>query len=52
MRSGKKTAEAAVEVQTADEKFSSTSVKYQNGDGKYRILEIRLGGTKTKLLFN
>src|SRR6476619_6688839 len=52
MRSGQKTAEAAVEVQTADEKFSSTSVKYQNGDGKYRILEIRLGGTKTKLLFN
>ena len=52
MRNGKKTAEAAVEVQTADEKFSSTSVKYQNGDGKYRILEIRLGGAKTELLFN
>jgi len=28
------------------------SVKYQNGDGKYRVQEIRLGGTKTKLVFD
>src|SRR5262245_3476148 len=48
---GKSTAEATVTVENGDEKYASTSVKYQNGDGKYRIQEIRLGGTKTKLVF-
>jgi hypothetical protein len=52
IRSGKKSAEADVKVETGDQKYSSTSVRYQNGDGKYRIQEIRLGGTKTKLVFN
>ena len=52
IRNGKKSAEAAVKVETADEKFGSTSVRYQNGDGKYRIQEIRLGGAKTRLVFN
>ena len=49
---GKKTAEAEVKVETGDQKFSSTSVRYQNGDGNYRVQEIRLGGTKTKVVFN
>ncbi|MDX2149744.1 MAG: DUF669 domain-containing protein [Bryobacteraceae bacterium] len=49
---GKESVEANVKVETADEKFSSTSVRYQNGDGKYRIREIRIGGTTTKLVFN
>jgi hypothetical protein len=44
--------EANVKVESAESKFNSTSVRYQNGDGKYRIQEIRLGGTKTKLVFN
>jgi hypothetical protein len=52
IRSGKTSAEAQVKVETGDQKYSSTSVRYQNGDGKYRIQEIRLGGTKTKLVFN
>jgi hypothetical protein len=52
IHSGKKSAEADVKVENGDLKFSSTSVRYQNGDGKYRIQEIRLGGTKTKLVFN
>jgi hypothetical protein len=52
IRNGKKSAEAMVKVETGDQKFNSTSVRYQNGDGKYRIQEIRLGGTKTKLVFN
>jgi hypothetical protein len=47
-----KSAEAEVKVETSDQKFNSTSVRYQNGDGNYRIQEIRLGGTKTKLIFN
>ena len=52
IRSGKKSAEATVKVESADEKFGATSVRYQNGDGKYRIQEIRLGGTKTRLVLN
>jgi len=52
IRNGKKSAEATVKVEAGDQKFGSTSVKYQNGDGKYRVQEIRLGGTKTKLVFD
>ena len=44
---GKKSFEAPVEVQTSQEKFGATSVKYVNG----AIQEIRLGGTNTKLVF-
>lgn len=52
IRNAKESAEATVKVEAGDQKFSSTSVKYQNGDGKYRVQEIRLGGTKTKLVFD
>jgi len=33
-----------------DKKYATTSVRYANGDGKYQIREIRLGGTKLKLV--
>jgi hypothetical protein len=49
--SGKTSVEANVKTETADNKFSSTTVRYVNGDGKYRVQEIRLGGTNTKLVF-
>jgi hypothetical protein len=49
---GKTSVEAQVKVENVGSKFSSTSVRYNNGDGKYRIQEIRLGGTTTKLVFN
>jgi hypothetical protein len=49
--SGKTSVEATVKTETADSKFNSTTVRYQNGDGKYRLQEIRLGGTNTKLTF-
>ena len=52
LEKGKNRAEAQVAVETAESKFSSTSVRYQNGDGQYRIKEIRIGGTNTKLVFN
>jgi hypothetical protein len=51
VRGGKDVVEAAVKVETTDEKFGSTSVRYTNGDGKYHVQEIRLGGTNTKLVF-
>lgn len=45
-------AEAPVKVENTDVKFPGTSVRYNNGDGKYRITEIRIGGTTTKLVVN
>ena len=49
--SGKTSVEASIKTETADSKFSSTTVRYRNGDGKYRLQEIRLGGTTTRLVF-
>ena len=48
---GKQSVESAVRVENADSKYGATSVRYANGDGKYNLKEIRLGGTKTKLVF-
>jgi hypothetical protein len=52
IKKGAQTVEAPVKVETADSKFSNTTVRYQNGDGKYRVQEIRVGGTKMRLVFN
>lgn len=49
---GKQSVEAAVQLETSDSKFSSTSVRYTNDNGKMKVREIRLGGTNTKLIFN
>jgi hypothetical protein len=49
--SGKKTVEAAVKVESGDQKFSSTTVRYGTASGNYQLDEIRLGGTKTTLVF-
>ncbi len=52
VKSGKKTIEADVKVETANEKFGATSVRYNTADGKNQVQEIRLGGTNTKLVFS
>ena len=52
IRGGKAKVEADVKLENSDDKFTSTSVRYKNGDGKYQVQEIRLGGTKTKVVFN
>ena len=52
LKCGRKKIEADVKVETATEEFAKTTVRYDNGDGKYRVSEIRLGGTTTKLVFN
>ncbi len=49
---GKQMLEAAVKVENGTEKFSETSVRYANADGKMTVQEIRLGGTTTKLIFS
>lgn len=52
VKGGKSVVEADVKVESAGEKFSSTSVRYTNADGKYKVQEIRLGGTNSKIVFN
>ncbi len=52
IRGGGRTGEAAVKVETGAGKFPSTSVRYANADGKYKIQEICVGGTNMKLIVN
>ncbi len=49
--SGKQTVEVPVKVQNGDTKFDSTAVRYTGTGDKVSIKEIRIGGTKTTLLF-
>lgn len=49
---GKTSVETPVQVETSDEKFSATTVRYSSSEGKQSLREIRLGGTKTKLVIN
>lgn len=49
---GKEKVEATVKMETADTKFSSTSVRYSDQSGKMKVQEIRLGGTTTRVVFN
>ena len=52
IRNGKLLGECPVKVETVDRKYDTTSVRFLNGDGgKLRIQELRIGGTKTKLVF-
>jgi len=52
IRSKQQSVEAAVTVENEGNKFRGTSVRYQNGDGTYRLQEIRIGGTNTKVVLN
>ena len=53
IRQGKVQAESPVKVEEGDSKFATTVVRYgSSADGKSRIQEIRIGGTKTRLVFN
>ena len=52
LKNGKRMAQAAVQVEQNGEKYSRTTVRYQNGDGKYHVQEIRLGNTNLKIVFN
>ena len=39
-------------MENGDQKFSSTTVRYATANGTYQIDEIRVGGTKTKIVFD
>ena len=49
--SGKESVEVPVKVETADKKFDTTAVRYSGTGDKQSISEIRIGGTKTRLVF-
>lgn len=49
---GKQSVESAVKVETVERKFDSTAIRYSTDAGKQTIVEIRIGGTKTKLSLN
>jgi hypothetical protein len=51
IRNGSKQGEAPVRVETGDTKFPANSVRLSVGGGTPRVQEIRIGGTKTKLVF-
>ena len=49
--SGKESVEVPVKVETVDKKFETTAVRYSGTGDKQSISEIRIGGTKTRLVF-
>jgi len=51
IRGNKVETECPVKVETADNKYAATAVRYDTSDGKTRIQEIHVGGTRTKLVF-
>ena len=51
IRNGKIESEAPVKVESGEQRYSATTVRFDNGDGKMHIQEIHIGGTKTKLVF-
>jgi len=52
IKHGHQTAEAAVKVESGDAKYSSTTVRYANADGKNKVQEIRVGGTNMKIVLD
>lgn len=48
---GKVSIEVPVKVETSESKFDTTAIRYTDQDGKSVISEIRVGGTKTKVVF-
>jgi hypothetical protein len=52
IRNGKVHGESTVKVEDGADKFDRTTVRFDNAGGKTKIQEIRLGGTKTRLVFS
>jgi hypothetical protein len=49
---GKTSVETKVKTEAADKKYDSTTVRYTVDGDKYKIQEIGIGGTKTRLVIN
>jgi hypothetical protein len=50
IRSGKVVAECPVKEETGETRYLTTTVRFDNSEGKMRIQEVHLGGTATKLV--
>ena len=51
MVNGKLSVEVPVKIENVPQKYDANAVRYSDEGGKVTISEIRLGGTKTKLIF-
>ncbi|HEY7337022.1 MAG TPA: hypothetical protein VH639_19165 [Bryobacteraceae bacterium] len=51
IKGGGQSVETDVRVEDGNAKFSRTSVRYNTADGKYRVEQIQIGGTKTTIVF-
>ena len=49
---GKQSVEAPVKTESADRKYDVNTVKYVKDGEKYKLLEIGIGGSKTKLVLH
>ncbi len=49
---GKQSVETKVKTETADKKYGSTTVRYELDGEKYKVQEIGIGGTRTKLVIS
>jgi hypothetical protein len=52
IHNGKTTSEVPVKVEANDSKYAQTTVRFSTDNGKYRVQEIHLGGTNTKLVLD
>jgi hypothetical protein len=52
LNNGKESVQLPVKVETGSQKFYTNGFQFANSDGKYRLEAIRLGGTKTTLVFS
>lgn len=52
LSSGNQSAQAPVRVEPTESKNVRTSVRFLNGGGAYKIDEIRVGNSSTKLVFD
>jgi hypothetical protein len=51
IKGGSQSVEATVKVESGDQKFSKTAVRYDNANGNYQLDQIQIGGTKNTLVF-
>lgn len=52
LKSGKNVIEVPGKVESTDRKFDTTAIVSQTENGKLKMSEIRLGGTKTKIVID
>lgn len=52
IRSGKDSTEVKVKTENNEKKYGATTVRFTQTGGKNNLEEIRIGGTKTRLVFD